>query len=208
MASTANRRPVMTLYSRSDCPLSHRVRIVLAEKNITADIVDVDIDHLPEDLIELNSYNAEPTLVDRDLVLYDSNIIMEYLDERFPHPPLMPVDPVSRARARMMLYRVNNDWYGLLDDIHSGDAKRAVKAAKELRDGLIMIAPAFVKSPYFMSEDAALIDCSLAALLWRLPQYGIELPPKAKPVAEYAKRLFDRDSFNNSLSESERELAV
>ena len=205
MASTANRRPVMTLYSRSDCPLSHRVRIVLAEKNITADIVDVDIDHLPEDLIELNSYNAEPTLVDRDLVLYDSNIIMEYLDERFPHPPLMPVDPVSRARARMMLYRVNNDWYGLLDDIHSGDAKRAVK---ELRDGLIMIAPAFVKSPYFMSEDAALIDCSLAALLWRLPQYGIELPPKAKPVAEYAKRLFDRDSFNNSLSESERELAV
>jgi len=208
MASTANRRPVMTLYSRSDCPLSHRVRIVLAEKNITADIVDVDIDHMPEDLIELNSYNAEPTLVDRDLVLYDSPIIMEYLDERFPHPPLMPVDPVSRARARMMLYRVNNDWYGLLDDIHSGDAKRAVKAAKELRDGLILIAPAFVKSPYFMSEDMALIDCSLAALLWRLPQYGIELPPKAKPVAEYAKRLFDRDSFNNSLSESERELTV
>jgi len=108
----------------------------------------------------------------------------------------------------MMLYRVNNDWYGLLDDIHSGDAKRAVKAAKELRDGLILIAPAFVKSPYFMSEDMALIDCSLAALLWRLPQYGIELPPKAKPVAEYAKRLFDRDSFNNSLSESERELTV
>jgi len=208
MASTANRRPVMTLYSRSDCPLSHRVRIVLAEKNITADIVDVDIDHLPEDLIELNSYNTEPTLVDRDLVLYDSNIIMEYLDERFPHPPLMPVDPVSRARARMMLYRVNNDWYGLLDDIHSNDVKRAVKAAKELRDGLILIAPAFVKSSYFMSEDMALIDCSLAALLWRLPHYGIEMPPKAKPVAEYAKRLFDRDSFNTSLSESERELTV
>jgi len=198
----------MTLYSRSDCPLSHRVRIVLAEKNITADIIDVDIDHLPEDLIELNSYNSEPTLVDRDLVLYDSHIIMEYLDERFPHPPLMPVDPVSRARARMMLYRINNDWYSLLDDIHSGDAKRAVKAAKELRDGLILIAPAFIKSPYFMSEEAALIDCSLAALLWRLPQYGIELPPKAKPVTEYAKRLFDRDSFNNSLSESERELTV
>jgi RNA polymerase-associated protein len=120
----------------------------------------------------------------------------------------MPVDPVSRARARMMLYRINNDWYGLLEDINSNDAKRAVKAAKELRDGLIMIAPAFVKSAYFMSDDAALIDCSLAALLWRLPQYGIEMPPKAKPVAEYAKRLFDRDSFNTSLSESERELAI
>jgi len=208
MASTANRRPVMTLYSRSDCPLSHRVRIVLAEKNITADIVEVDIDHLPEDLIELNSYNTEPTLVDRDLVLYDSHIIMEYLDERFPHPPLMPVDPVSRARARMMLYRINKDWYGLLDDIHSNNAKRAVKAAKELRDGLILIAPAFVKNAYFMGDDAALIDCSLAALLWRLPHYGIEMPPKAKPVAEYAKRLFDRDSFNTSLSESERELTA
>jgi len=208
MASTANRRPVMTLYSRSDCPLSHRVRIVLAEKSITADVVDVDIDHLPEDLIELNSYNSEPTLVDRELVLYDSHIIMEYLDERFPHPPLMPVDPVSRARARMMLYRINNDWYSLLNDINSNDPKRAVKAAKELRDGLILIAPAFVKSPYFMSEEVALIDCSLAPLLWRLSHYGIELPAKAKPVMDYAKRLFDRESFNTSMSELERELTT
>ena len=166
----------MTLYSRSDCPLSHRVRIVLAEKNITADIIEVDIDHLPEDLIELNSYNTEPTLVDRDLVLYDSHIIMEYLDERFPHPPLMPVDPVSRARARMMLYRVNNDWYGRLADIHSGDAKRAVKAAKELRDGLILIAPAFVTSPYFTSEDLALLACSLAPFNWRWSTYGCAFP--------------------------------
>lgn len=208
MASSANRRPVMTLYSRADCPLSHRARIVLAEKSIAVDVIDVDIDDLPEDLIELNSYNTEPTLVDRDLVLYDSHIIMEYLDERFPHPPLMPVDPVSRARARMMLYRINNDWYSLLDDIASEDEKRSVKARKELRDGLIMIAPAFVKSAYFFGDDYTLIDASLAPIMWRLPTYGIELPAKAKPVTEYAKRMFGRAAFRNSLSASEEELVV
>jgi len=208
MAAAANRRPVMTLYSRTDCPLSHRVRIVLAEKNITADIIDVDIDALPEDLIELNSYNTEPTLVDRDLVLYDSNIIMEYLDERFPHPPLMPVDPVSRARARMMLFRINSDWYGLLDAINGKDSQLVVKAKKELRDGLILISQVFVKSKYFMSEEFALIDASLAPILWRLSNYGIELPAKAKPIMEYAERIFERDAFSLSLSEIERELAL
>jgi len=208
MAAAANRRPVMTLYSRTDCPLSHRVRIVLAEKNITADIIDVDIDALPEDLIELNSYNTEPTLVDRDLVLYDSNIIMEYLDERFPHPPLMPVDPVSRARARMMLFRINSDWYGLLDAINGKDAQLVAKAKKELRDGLILISQVFVKSKYFMSEEFALIDASLAPILWRLSNYGIELPAKAKPIMEYAERIFERDAFSLSLSEIERELAL
>lgn len=206
MASSASRRPVMTLYSRADCPFSHRVRIVLSEKSISADVIDVDINDLPEDLIELNSYNTEPTLVDRDLVLYDSSIIMEYLDERFPHPPLMPVDPVARARARMLLYRINNDWYGLLDDINSSEGKRSAKAKKELQDGLVLITPAFSKTPYFMSEEFALIDCSLAPLIWRLPHYGIDLPAKAKPVSEYARRVFDREAFQDSLSEKEREL--
>jgi len=208
MAAAANRRPVMTLYSRTDCPLSHRVRIVLTEKNISADIIDVDIDALPEDLIELNSYNTEPTLVDRDLVLYDSNIIMEYLDERFPHPPLMPVDPVSRARARMMLFRVNSDWYGLLDAINGKDAQLVAKAKKELRDGLVLISQVFVKSKFFMSEEFGLIDASLAPILWRLPNYGIELPTKAKPIMDYAERIFERDGFSASLSEVERELAL
>jgi len=208
MAAAANRRPVMTLYSRTDCPLSHRVRIVLAEKNITADIIDVDIDALPEDLIELNSYNTEPTLVDRDLVLYDSNIIMEYLDERFPHPPLMPVDPVSRARARMMLFRINSDWYGLLDAINGKNEQLVTKAKKELRDGLILISQVFMKSKFFMSEEFGLIDSSLAPILWRLSNYGIELPAKAKPVLEYAERIFERDAFSASLSEIERELVL
>lgn len=208
MGSSSNRRPVMTLYSRADCPLSHRVRIVLAEKSIAADVIDVDINNMPEDLVELNSYNTEPTLVDRDLVLYDSSIIMEYLDERFPHPPLMPVDPVSRARARMMLYRINKDWYGLLDAINSSDGKSAARAKKELQDGLVLISQAFTKTPYFMSDEFALIDCSLAPLLWRLSHYGIDLPTKARPVRQYAERIFGRDAFHDSLSEQERELTA
>lgn len=206
MATLATRRPVMTLYSTDNCPLSHRVRIVLAEKSITADIISVNANVLPEDLIDLNPYNAAPTLVDRDLVLYDSQIIMEYLDERFPHPPLMPVDPVSRARSRIMLYRISRDWYSVLDDINGGDAGRSEKGRKTIRDGLSVIAPIFVKKPFFMSDEFTLVDASLAPLLWRLPLYGVELPEQAKPVYNYAQRLFDRAAFQSSLSEFEKEI--
>lgn len=206
MAISATRRPVMTLYSRADCPLSHRVRIVLAEKNITAEVIDVDINNPPEDLIDLNAYNTVPTLVDRDLVLYDSLIIMEYLDERFPHPPLMPVDPVSRARTRMMLHRIDADWYSLLDEIAAGDNAKAEKARRTIRDDLTMLAPILAKKPFFMSDDFALVECSIAPILWRLPCYGIELFEQAKPVIQYAERIFKRDSFRESLSEVEREM--
>jgi len=206
MATVATRRPVMTLYSEADCPLSHRVRIVLEEKSITADIISVDQNNLPEDLIDLNPYSSVPTLVDRDLVLYNSQIIVEYLDERYPHPPLMPVDPVSRARSRMMLHRVEQDWYGVLDDLIGKDATRAAAARKTVQDGLTLIAPIFVKKPFFMSDDFSLIDCSLAPILWRLSHYGIKLPAQAKPVQEYAERLFARDSFQASLTEIEKEI--
>jgi len=206
MATIATRRPVMTLYSADTCPLSHRVRIVLAEKSITADIISVNPNELPEDLIDLNPYNTAPTLVDRDLVLYDSQIIMEYLDERFPHPPLMPVDPVSRARSRIMLYRIDRDWYSFLDAINSDDPAQSEKAKKTIRDGLTVIAPIFVKKPYFMSDEFTLVDASLSPLLWRLPLYGIELPEQAKAVYQYAERLFKRDAFQASLSEFEKEI--
>ncbi len=208
MATIATRRPAMTLYSRPECPLSHRVRIVLAEKNIGADIIDVDINNPPEDLIDLNTYDSLPALVDRDLVLYNSQIIMEYLDERFPHPPLMPVDPVSRARTRMMLHRIDEDWYRLLDDILGDDQASAAQARKAIHEGLILMAPILSKKPFFMSEDFALVECSLAPILWRLPHYGIELPPQAKAVKAYAKRLFEREAFQSSLSEVERELGA
>jgi len=196
----------MTLYSRPDCPLSHRVRIVLAEKNIAADIIDVDLNNPPEDLLDLNAYNNVPTLVDRDLVLYNSTIIMEYLDERFPHPPLMPVDPVSRARTRIMLYRIEVDWYSLLDDLTSTDATRAARARKTLRDDLTLMAPLLAKKPFFMSDEFALIECSIAPILWRLSSYGIELPSQAKSVVQYGERIFGRDSFKSSLSDVEQEL--
>lgn len=206
MAISAARRPVMTLYSRADCPLSHRVRIVLAEKGISADVVDVDINNPPEDLIDINAYNTVPTLVDRDLVLYDSLIIMEYLDERFPHPPLMPVDPVSRARTRMMLHRIDADWYSMLSDLTGADRDKAEKARRTLRDDLTMLAPMLVKKPYFMSDEFGLIECSIGPILWRLSHYGVEIPAPAKSVQRYAERIFKRDSFLGSLTEIEQEL--
>jgi len=206
MATVATRRPVMTLYSEADCPLSHRVRIVLEEKSITADVISVDKNNLPEDLIDLNPYSSVPTLVDRDLVLYNSQIIVEYLDERYPHPPLMPVDPVSRARSRMMLHRIELDWYSLLGDLTGSSNAKAAAARKTIQDGLTLIAPIFVKKSYFMSDDFSLIDCSLAPLLWRLSHYGIKLPAQAKPVQEYADRLFVREAFQASLTEAEKEL--
>lgn len=205
MAVVANKRSVMTLYSDAQSPYSHRVRMVLAEKNITVDIVDVDPLQLTDDVMDLNPYGTLPTLVDRDLALYESRIIMEYLDERFPHPPLLPVDPVSRASSRLFMYRVDRDWYSLMDIILEG-GKPATKARKDLRDSLTVTAPVFGSKPFFMSDDLTLVDCSIAPLLWRLPALEVELPAQAKAVNEYAARLFDHASFQESLTELEREM--
>jgi RNA polymerase-associated protein len=196
----------MTLFSEAMCPYSHRARIVLAEKGITVEIVNVDLDNKPEDLIDLNPYQSVPTLVDRELVLYDSHVIMEYLDERFPHPPLMPVDPVSRAKSRLAMYRINNDWYSLLNDIETKGEKAAAKARKMLRDSIAASAEVFAAMPYFLSEEFSLVDCYIAPLLWRLPHYRIELPKQAKAVTDYAERIFARESFQESLTEAEREM--
>jgi len=203
---TMLKRTVMVLYSGAMDIYSHQVRIVLAEKGVSVDVLNVDENHPCEDLVELNPYNTLPTLVDRDLVLYNANVIMEYLDERFPHPPLLPVYPVARARNRLMMYRIKRDWYTLLDQIASGDAATAKTARNELKDGLVTLAPIFADSPYFLSEDFTLVDCCLAPILWRLPSLGIDLPKSAKAVQQYADRLFERDSFQVSLSEAEREI--
>ncbi len=206
MAVVANKRSVMTLYSDPVSPYSHRVRIVLAEKNITVEVEDVDPLDIPDDLMDLNPYGTLPTLVDRDLRLYESRIIMEYLDERFPHPPLLPVDPVSRATSRLYLYRVDRDWHRLMDTILRGRKEPAAKARKELRESLTATAPVFEAKPYFMSDEFTLVDCSIAPLLWRLPALGVELPRQAKGVDAYARRLFERDAFQSSLTELEREM--
>lgn len=205
MAVIANRRSVMTLFSDASCPQSHRVRIVLAEKGITVEIASIDPDNMPEDLIDLNPYQSVPTLIDRELVLYDSQVIMEYLDERFPHPPLMPVDPVSRARSRLALYRIERDWYSLLSDLEKGE-KLAAKARKALRDSLTSSAEVFSAKPYFLSDEFSLVDATIAPILWRLKRYRIDLPDQAKPVLEYAERLFERPSFAASLTETEQEM--
>lgn len=205
MAQLANRRLAMTLFSGNTCPYCHMVRIVLAEKGINYDIYNVDLGDTPEDLKDLNPYNEVPTLVDRDLVLFHHQVIMEYLDERFPHPPLMPVDPVSRASNRMMLYRIERDWYRLANQL--SDPKTASdKIRKELRDSLISVSPIFDQKPFFLSDEFSLIDCSVTPLLWRLPSYGIELPQAAKPLIDYAERMFERESFKQSLTEGEKEL--
>lgn len=203
---TAARRSVMTLYSGDTDLHSHRVRIVLAEKDVTVDILSVHAQNLPEDLLHLNPYSTLPTLVDRDLVLYQSNIIMEYLDERFPHPPLLPVYPVARAKSRLMMYRIEQDWYGLAEKIEGTNKKEADSARKELFESLLKLAPVFGDTPYFLSEEFRLVDCCIIPLLWRLPKLGIELPVRAKPLLSYAKRMFKRPSFQASLSEAEREL--
>ena len=201
------KRSSMTFYSGSDDHFSHRVRIVLAEKGVAVDIVEVSGDQRPAELADLNPYNSVPTLLDRDLVLYESKVMMEYLDERFPHPPLLPVYPVARAQSRLWMHRIEREWCPLVEQIEQGGKKDVEKARKELRESLIGISPIFEDVPYFMSEEFSLVDCCLAPILWRLPALGIELPEKQiKPLVSYMERLFERDAFIASLSEREREM--
>jgi len=206
MSAPAARRSVMTLFSDPSSMQSHRVRLVLAEKNVTCDIEDVDPLDLPEDVIDLNPYGTVPMLVDRDLALYEARIVCEYIDERFPHPPLLPVDPVSRATTRQYMFRIENDWYPQVDVILAG-GKGATKARKELREGLTAAAPIFAANPFFMSDEYTLVDATLAPLLWRLPMLGVELAGAAgKQVNTYAAHMFTRQGFIRALSEAEREM--
>ena len=208
MSVVANRRSVMSCFSSPIDPECHRARIVLAEKDIAVEIHDVDMDNLPEDLIDLNPYATVPTMVDRDLVLYNSRVLIEYLDERFPHPPLMPVDPVSRAKSRLALFRIESDWFSLLGDIEHGTEKKKAQAKKALTESLTNSAEVFSAMPYFLSTEFSLLDCSIAPILWRLPYYEIELPASAKPLTAYMKRVFARTSFQASLSEQERDMVA
>ena len=206
MTTLAARKHIMMLYAGTTDPQSHRTRIVLYEKDVECQVVDVDVKKKPRELGELNPYNTVPTMIDRDLVLYDSHIINEYLDERLPHPPLMPVDPVSRAKARLMLMRFDRDWYSLLPDLFSSDKKRQLNARNTLRDGLTVISPVFKEHQFILGEEFSMVDCSLAPILWRLPLYQIELPRQAKPIFDYAERIFVRKAFKQSLTDAERDM--
>ena len=202
------KRSSMTFFSDGKDHYSHRVRIVLAEKGVAVEIHDLDPDNIPEDIMSLNPYGTLPTLVDRDLVLYEPDTMMEYLDERFPHPPLLPVYPVARAESRLWSYRIQKDWCSLADIIIANKDEDAVaKARKALRESLISTSAIFDEKPFFMSDEYSIVDCVTAPLLWRLPVLGIELPEKqAKHLLAYMDRLFERESFQASLSEAEREM--
>ncbi len=208
MGVTANKRSSMAFFSDPTDHYCHRVRIVLAEKGVTVDVINVQPGEIPQELAENNPYNSVPTLLDRDLVLYEPNIMMEYLDERFPHPPLLPVYPVARANTRLLMYRVQRDWCRLLDLLNNSSttAAQATQARKELRESLTGVAPVFNEMPYFMSEEFSLVDCCIAPILWRLPALGIELPKPAKPLLDYMERIFQREGFIASLSAQEKDM--
>ena len=202
------KRSSMTFFSDPSSHYCHRVRIVLAEKVVSYVVQDVNPQAKPQEVSDINPYNSLPTLVDRDLVLYESSVIMEYLDERFPHPPLLPVYPVARAQSRLMMHRIERDWCSLVDTILNPAIKDSVsnKARKELTESLISIAPLFGEKPFFMSEEFTLVDCCIAPILWRLRILGIDLPSQAQSMLDYAERLFNRDAFLDSLSDLEKEM--
>jgi RNA polymerase-associated protein len=186
--------------------MSHCARFVLHEKGVVADVEYYDPNNPPEDLLELNPTGISPTLIERDLVLYDSRIIMEYLDERFPHPPLHQMDPVSRANARMLIKRIDQDWYQLLDEILYSGEKKSARAKKMLRESILSSAPIFADRSFFMSDEFSLIDCAIAPLLWRLPSIGIDVSTPSEVITQYAQRIFKRPGFKRSLSDAEREM--
>ncbi|SDA20284.1 RNA polymerase-associated protein [Nitrosospira sp. Nsp11] len=195
---------MMTLYSATTCPFSHRCRIVLYEKGMDFQIIDVDLHNKPEDLAIMTPYSRVPVLVERDLILYESNIINEYIDDRFPHPQLMPADPVMRARARLFLYRFEQELFCHIDAVEHGNPKTADKARAAIRDNLTVIAPVFAKQKHMLGDDFSMLDVAIAPLLWRLDHYGIQLPKQAAPLLKYAERLFSRPAFIDALTASEK----
>ena len=205
-----NKRTSMALFSDAGDHYCQRVRIVLEEKGISSEIIDTDKNKLSNEILEVSPYATLPVLVDRDVALYDSVTLMEYLDERFPHPPLLPVYPVSRANMRLYIKRINNDWCHLFDSIVNDKLKESEqkKMKKQLKSLILSTNPIFKEKPYFMNEEFSLVDCCIAPILWRLPQVGIEIPKDAKnkPINEYMKKVFTRKAFLNSLTEIEKEI--
>jgi len=195
---------MMQLYSGTTCPFSHRCRFVLYEKGMDFQVIDVDLYNKPEDIAVMNPYNRLPVLVERDLILYESNIINEYIDERFPHPQLMPADPVMRARARLMLFNMEVELFSQIDTLESGKEKPMEKARQHVGDRLIELSPVFTKTKYMLGDEFSMLDVALAPLLWRLDHYGIKLGKSAAPLMKYAERIFSRPAFIEALTPSEK----
>jgi RNA polymerase-associated protein len=207
MVATTGRKPIMTLFSGGYCLQSHICRVVLFEKEVEYHNEQIESSATPNEMAEFNPYNETPTLVDRSLVLYGTQIICEYLDERLPHPPLMPVDPVNRGRARLMILRIQRDWLEAVGSVDLANNKKLDSAAKQsIRDGLISISPVFAEQTHMLGNEFSIVDCFMGPLLWRLPILKVTLPKQAAPALKYAERLFARPAFIASLSEAENEM--
>ncbi|MCS6945490.1 MAG: glutathione S-transferase N-terminal domain-containing protein [Sutterellaceae bacterium] len=196
---------MMVLYSGTTCPFSQRCRFVLFEKGMDFEIKDVDLFNKPEDINVMNPYGQVPILVERDLILYESNIINEYIDERFPHPQLMPADPIMRARARLFLFNFERELFVHVQTIENSKKQPAIEKAKAMiRDRLTQLAPILQKNKYMLGDDFSMLDVAIAPLLWRLDHYGIDLPKSAAPLMKYAERIFSRPAFIEALTPSEK----
>ncbi len=201
-----SRRSGMTLFSTESCIEGHACRMVLNEKEVECAVEFVELNKTPNPILEWNPYGESPTLVDRDITLYGSHIIAEYLDDRLPHPPLMPPDPASRGRIRLMLYRCQRDWLRQLRELDERNRKPGKVLRYTISQYLVSIAQYLGEREYWLGREFTLVDCFLAPLLWRLELYEIEVPPQLKAIPQYANRLFARESFGNSLSQFEREM--
>ncbi|MGN2244838.1 glutathione S-transferase N-terminal domain-containing protein [Frateuria sp. GZRR35] len=203
MVQSARSRTVLTLYTTADDIQCHRARLVLAAKGVSYERVLVDPAKPPEDLLDLNPYGSTPTLVDRDLTLYDTAVVCEYLDERYPHPPLMPIDPLSRARLRLATVRIERDWLPEVDTIRAG-GRPADAARKRLREHLLASLPLFKAAKFFLNPEMSLVDCLVAPVVWRLPWLGVDLGREGKPIVDYGERLFHSQGYARSLTNEER----
>ena len=206
MAASPRMRNALTLFSSVDDVLCHRARLVLAAKGVTYDLIAVDPQNPPEDLIDLNPYHSVPTLVDRDLTLYAASVVTEYLDERYPHPPLMPIDPLSRARLRLAMLRLEHEWVPHVQAIQHGNKSQAEAGRKRLKELLLASLPLFKASKFFLNPEMSLADCALAPIIWRLDAFGVQLPKEAKPIEDYGQRIFRNPGFVRSLTPEEKVL--
>jgi RNA polymerase-associated protein len=206
MVTSIRLRNTLSLFSARDCVVCHRVRLVLAAKGVTYEIIPVDPSNPPEDLVDLNPYHSVPTLVERDLVLYSAGVICEYLDERYPHPPLMPVDPLSRARVRLAIQRMESDWVPQVQAMQGGTKSQAESGRKRMKELLMQSLPLFKASKFFLNPEMSLADCALAPIIWRLPSLGIELNKDLKIIDDYGMRIFRNPGFMRSLTPEEKVL--
>jgi RNA polymerase-associated protein len=205
MVQNARSRTALTLYTSADDIHCHRTRLVLAAKGVAYDRIILRADQPTPDLLELNPYGTLPTLVDRDLTVYDPLIVVEFLDERYPHPPLMPIDPLSRARLRLATWRIENDWLPEIEAIQEGGSGAAA-ARRRLREHLLFSVELFKASRFFLNPEMSLIDCLVAPIVWRLPSLGVDLGPAGKPIVDYGERLFHSQGFARSLTQEERDM--